>query len=179
MTATDEDAFEAIRHFADVWHDKYAQRHVPGVENRKAPSLTMRANGVAAVLTEPQLQAVVAEYARMRSRVAELEAHPWLDVDPGGVLADGVREIQDRRAAARVAELESENARMRQEWERELCHAYGSGWCDAAETVFVGRGGGTSGQEAGWQEYRREMGARIESNATSQQFARDEGPPNA
>lgn len=70
MTATDEDAFEALQRFADVWHDKYAQHRAPGGENRKPPSLTMRANGVAAVLTEPQLQAVVAEYARMRQEQA-------------------------------------------------------------------------------------------------------------
>lgn len=75
-TEAREDAFESLRQFADVWHDKYAKPASAG-ENRKPPSLTMRANDVAAVLTEPQLGAVVAEYERMQTRVAELEAHPW------------------------------------------------------------------------------------------------------
>lgn len=82
MTATDEDAFEALQWFADVWHDKYAQRHASGVENRKPPSLTMRANGVAAVLTEPQLQAVVAEYARMREEREDPEQGACVCGDP-------------------------------------------------------------------------------------------------
>lgn len=69
MAVTDEDAFEALQQFAAVWHDKYV--HANGGENRKPPSLTMRANGVAAVLTEPQLRAVVAEYARMWQKRAE------------------------------------------------------------------------------------------------------------
>lgn len=73
MTATNEDAFGALQRFATVWHDKYDRRHVPGAENRKPPSLTMRANGVAAVLTEPQLQAVVAEYARMQDELKRLK----------------------------------------------------------------------------------------------------------
>lgn len=69
MATTDEGAFEALQRFAAAWHSKYA--HVNGGENRKQPSLTMRADGKAAVLTEPQLRAVVAEYARMRQKQAE------------------------------------------------------------------------------------------------------------
>jgi hypothetical protein len=68
IDSTNEDAFEALQQFADVWHDKYAKPASAG-ENRKPPSLTMRANGVAAVLTEPQMGAVVAEYVRMREQV--------------------------------------------------------------------------------------------------------------
>jgi hypothetical protein len=58
IDSTNEDAFEALQQFADVWHDKYAKPASAG-ENRKPPSLTMRANGVAAVLTEPQMGAVL------------------------------------------------------------------------------------------------------------------------
>lgn len=72
MTDTNGDAFEALQRFAGVWHDKYAKSTGTG-ENRKPPSLTMRANGVAAVLTEPQLQAAVAEYARMRQELERLK----------------------------------------------------------------------------------------------------------
>lgn len=72
MTTAGEEAFEALHRFADVWHDKYAKPASAG-ENRKPPSLTMRAGGVAAVLTEPQLQAVVAEYARMRQELERLK----------------------------------------------------------------------------------------------------------
>lgn len=67
---TSDVAFESLRQFAVVWHDKYPQR--TDGENRKPPSLTMRAAGVAAVLTEPQLGAVVAEYVRMREEVEQL-----------------------------------------------------------------------------------------------------------
>lgn len=82
MTATDGDAFEALQRFADVWHDKYAQHHGPCGENRKPPSLTMRANGVAAVLTEPQLGAVVAEYVRMRQEREDPEQGACVCGDP-------------------------------------------------------------------------------------------------
>lgn len=71
---TSDAAFEALQQFADVWHDRYAKSASVG-ENRKPPSLTMRAGGVAAVLTEPRLQAVVAEYARMRNEwVSDMHA---------------------------------------------------------------------------------------------------------
>lgn len=73
MTAVNEDAFESLHRFADVWHDKYAKSASAG-ENRKPPSLTMRANGDAAVLMEPQLGAVVAEHARLREELEHLRA---------------------------------------------------------------------------------------------------------
>lgn len=62
-------AFKALQAFAAVWHAKYA--HANGGESRKPPSLTMRAGNDAAVLTEPQLHAVVAEYGRMRQKQTE------------------------------------------------------------------------------------------------------------
>lgn len=68
-TAQHDAAFEALQRFAAVWHAKYA--HANGGGNRKPPSLTMRAGGDAAALTEPQLQVVVAEYVRMRRKQSE------------------------------------------------------------------------------------------------------------
>lgn len=70
MATTDEGAFEALQRFAAVWHSKYADAN--GGENRKPPSLTMRAGGVAAVLTEPQLRAVLAENERLRQELERL-----------------------------------------------------------------------------------------------------------
>lgn len=89
MATTDEGAFEALQRFAAAWHSKYA--HVNGGENRKPPSLTMRADSGTAVLTEPQLRAVVAEYERMRE---ELEAtRIRLDLLALPVSADGLRAL--------------------------------------------------------------------------------------
>lgn len=74
MTDANGDAFEVLQRFAGVWHDKYAKSTGAG-ENRKPPSLTMRANGGAAVLTEPQLQAAVAGCERtLREMQAERNA---------------------------------------------------------------------------------------------------------
>jgi hypothetical protein len=61
------------------------------------------------------INAFLDERDRLVARVAELEAHPWLSVDPGGVLADEMREIQDRQTAVRVADLEAENERLQAE----------------------------------------------------------------
>lgn len=112
-TTTAEDAFEALQRFADVWHDKYAQPRVPGGVNRKPPSLTMRAGGVAAVLTEPQLLAVVAEYARMRD---ELDRFRGLDAAAKELLARNV-ELGTRadNAEAKCEDLEDEVQQLREQ----------------------------------------------------------------